>query len=72
MDVWDSRFRLAFDLDGGFLMDGALERRPNEWEQPQSVFWALRTADDAEWMFGIPAFVSLSILTEASSWMTNQ
>ena len=33
---------------------------------------ALRHADDAEWMFGIPAFIRLAILTEVSAWMTNE
>jgi transposase len=54
------------------IRHGELERRPNEWEQPHSIFWRSVPQMTPNGCLGIPAFIPFSTLTEAFSWMTNQ
>jgi hypothetical protein len=51
---------------------GASRRRGIEWERPHSVSWHSAIADDAEWVSGKSRNRLAPVLTEASSWRSDQ
>src|SRR5262249_1768220 len=51
---------------------GASRRRWCEWEQPHTFSWRSASAGDAEWMSGKSRARLAPILTETSSWMSDE
>jgi hypothetical protein len=49
-----------------------MRRRRCEWEQSHNHSWRSAGADHAEWMFGKSRARLAPVLTEASSWMSDQ